>query len=91
VGWIALALLVASGLAILSLRPWLLRAPAFHVKTGLVVLALVLSALHDFVLGPRAGRASPDAAASRRSVSWIARVNVLIVLVIVLLGLGLRG
>lgn len=91
VGWIALGLLVATGLAILSRRPWLLRAPAFQMKAALVVIALGVSALHDFVLGPRVGRLPPGVTAPRRRVSWLARINVLIVLTIVLLGLSLRG
>jgi len=91
IGWVALALLVATGLVILARRPWLLRVPAFQLKVALVVLALGLSALHDFVLGPRVGRLPPGITAPRRRLTWIARVNVLIVLTIVLLGLSLRG
>lgn len=91
VGWIALGLLVVTGVVILLQRPWLLRAPAFQVKAGLVVLTLALSALHDFVLGPRAGRLPPSATAPRKRLTWIARLNVLIVLTIILLGLSLRG
>ena len=91
VGWIALGLLVATGVVILLRRPWLLRAPAFQIKAGLVVLTLALSALHDFVLGPRTGRLPPSATAPRMRLTWIARLNVLIVLTIVLLGLSLRG
>jgi uncharacterized membrane protein len=90
VGWIALGLIVATGLGNLALRPELLWAPRFHAKSGLVVLALLLGALHDFVLGPRAGR--PGAATSARvRASWVARVNVLVALAILALGLGLRG
>lgn len=91
VGWIALAFLVATGLFMLVRNPWLLRVVAFQLKIVLVILALGLSALHDFVLGPRVGRLPPEARAPRRRVSWIARINVLIVLTIVLLGLSLRG
>ena len=91
VAWIALAVLVATGLAILFRRPWLLRLPAFQLKVALVVLALGLSALHDFVLGPRVGKLPPGVTAPQRRVSWIARINVLIVLTVVLLGLSLRG
>ena len=90
-GWIALALLMATGILILLRRPWLLRAPAFQWKAALVLLTLALSALHDFVLGPRAGRLPPEVTAPRRRLTWIARLNVLIVLTIVLLGLSLRG
>jgi putative copper resistance protein D len=90
VGWVALGLIVATGLGNLVLRPELLWAPRFHVKLGLVGLALGLAALHDFVLGPRAGR--PDAAPTARvRASWVARVNVLVALAIVALGLALRG
>lgn len=90
VGWIALALLLASGLGNLWARPDLLQAPRFQWKLGLVVLALALSALHDFVLGPRAGRPGADPALRVRA-SWMARVNVLVVLAVVALGLALRG
>jgi putative copper export protein len=90
VGWIAVGVLVSSGLLNLWLRPELLSAPRFHWKLALVVAALALSAVHDFVLGPRAGR--PDADPSLRArASWIARLNVVVVLVVVALGLALRG
>jgi putative copper resistance protein D len=88
VGWIALGVLAATGLANLALHPLLLHAFRFQWKLGLVAVALVLSAVHDFVLGPRAG--VPGAHPSVRvRASWLARVNVLVVLVIVLLGLSL--
>jgi uncharacterized membrane protein len=90
VGWVALGLLLASGLANLWVRPYLLGAPRFHWKLALVALALVLSAAHDFVLGPRAGRPGADPSLRVRA-SWVARLNVLVVLVVVLLGLALRG
>jgi putative copper resistance protein D len=89
VGWIALGVLVATGLVNLWLRPYLLWAPRFQWKVGLVVLALALSVL-DFVLGPRAGRPGADPALRRRA-SWVARVNLLGVLAVVFLGLALRG
>lgn len=91
VSWGALALLVATGLVILARRPWLLRVPAFQLKVTLVILALALSVLHDFVLGPRIGNLPPALTAPRRRLSWLARVNVLVVLFIVLLGLSLLG
>ncbi len=90
VGWIALGVLVATGLVNLWLQPVLLSAPRFHWKLGLVGLALILSAFHDFVLGPRAGVPGADPSVRVRA-SWVARVNVLVVLVIVLLGLSLSG
>ncbi len=88
VGWIAIGVLVATGLVNLWLFPFLLDSPRFHWKLGLVILALVLSAFHDFVLGPRAG--APGAhPATRVRASWLARINVLVVLAIVMLGLAL--
>lgn len=90
IGWIALGLMILTGLGNLLYRPYLLNAPRFHWKLGLVGLALVLSVLHDFVLGPRAGR--PGAESSERvRASWLARINTLLALAIVLLGLSLRG
>ena len=89
VGWVALAVLVATGLVNVWLHPYLLGAPRFHAKLGLVLLALILSAVHDFVLGPRAGAPGADPAARVRA-SWVARINVLVVLAIVLLGLSRR-
>jgi uncharacterized membrane protein len=90
VGWVAVVLLVLTGLANLWIRPELLGAPRFQAKAALVVLAILLSALHDFVLGPRAGL--PGAAPrARLRASWVARLNVLVVLVIAALGLALRG
>jgi putative copper export protein len=90
IGWIALGILVATGLVNLALRPELLGVPRFWAKAGLVLLALALSAVHDFVLGPRAGR--PDRyPAARAQASWLARAEIVVVLVVVLLGLALRG
>lgn len=90
VGWIALGVLVLTGLFNLWLHPFLLASPRFHWKAGLIVLTLILSAFHDFVLGPRAGAPGADPSARVRA-SWVARLNVLVVLVIVLLGLSLLG
>jgi uncharacterized membrane protein len=90
IAWIALALLGTTGLLNLWMAPELLRSPRFHWKLGLVILALILSAFHDWVLGPRAGRPGADPAVRLRA-SWIARVNVLVALAVVWLALGLRG
>jgi uncharacterized membrane protein len=90
IGWIALALLVVTGLLNLWFQPFLLRTPRFHWKLGLVVLALILSAFHDWVLGPRAGRPGADPSIRLRA-SWVARVNVVVALAVILLGLSLRG
>ena len=90
VGWIALALLILTGGLNLWLQPFLLGSSRFHWKLGLVVLALILSGFHDCVLGPRAGLPGADASIHVRA-SWIARLNVVVALAIVLLGLSLRG
>ncbi len=88
IGWIALGVLVVTGLLNLWTHPGLLSSPRFHWKLGLVVLTLILSAFHDFVLGPRAGAPGADPSARVRT-SWVARVNVLVVLIIVALALSL--
>jgi uncharacterized membrane protein len=90
VGWIALILLVVTGLLNLWASPFLLTSPRFLWKLGLVIWSLMLSALHDFVLGPRAGAPEADDAARLRA-SWIARINTVVAIVIVLLGLSLVG
>jgi uncharacterized membrane protein len=90
IGWHALALLVVTGLLNLWLHPFLLRSPRLHWKLGLVVLAFLLSTVHDFVLGPRAVVPGADPSVRVRA-SWFARLNVLVALAIVLLGLALRG
>jgi len=88
VGWIALGVLVATGIGNLQLHPSLLASPALLWKLGLVVLAMALAVVHDFELGPRAGEPGADPSVRVRA-SWIARINVLVVLVVVLLGLSL--
>lgn len=91
VGWVSIAVLVATGVLNLELRGMLdgetLGDPAFWGrpygrtlgwKLGLVAAMTSLSALHDFVLGPRASRLSPGspaALAARKRVAWLARVN----------------
>ena len=90
VGWAALLVLLATGLANLWMRPYLFTLTRFQWKLGLVIVALGLSALHDFVLGPRAGAPGADPRI-RVGASWLARLNVLVVLVVVILGLALRG
>jgi putative copper export protein len=88
VGWIALAVLVVTGALNLWVHPVLLSSPRLHGKLGLVGLTLILSGFHDFVLGPRAGAPGADPGVRLRA-SWIARINVLVALVIVLLGVSL--
>lgn len=90
VGWAAIGVLIVTGLLNLWMHPVLLSSTRFHWKLGLVVLALILSAFHDFVLGPRAGAPGADPSARVRA-SWVARINVLVALAIVAFGLSLFG
>lgn len=100
VGWIALTVLVATGLANLHFRS-LLQAdlwssPDFWagsygrmlaVKLGCVLLMLVLSAIHDFGVGPAIVRATPGSARAerlRRATSWIGRINALLGVILVI-------
>lgn len=91
VGWVAIAVLIATGALNLELRGMLngetLGDPSFWSrpygrtlgwKLTLVAAMVILSALHDFVLGPRASRlapGSPAALSARRRVAWLARMN----------------
>jgi putative copper resistance protein D len=110
VGWICFAIIALTGTFNLSVRgvrladlfssAW--RSSAFGkivlFKLGAFSAVLLVSALHDFVLGPRATRAmmrdprSAEAQAMRRKASWIARANVLFALALVAAGVMLvRG
>ena len=99
VGWGAIAVLIVTGVINLHYRGWLrasvLGAPAFW-RTGLghalagkllgVTLMIVLSAVHDFAIGPAAGLAeagSPRALAMRRRAALLARVNALVAILVV--------
>lgn len=74
-----------------------------RIKLLLVLLVVSLSALHDFVLGPQIARRLEQASTlhkegdmevqhTRRMLSWLARANLLLMLVIVALGVMLaRG
>jgi putative copper resistance protein D len=108
-GWWAIAVLVATGVLDLRLRGWLawdgvLGSSAFWAtaaghalawKLGIVATMLVVSAVHDFVLGPRAGLAapgSPEAIALRARAAWAARLNALLGVALVLAAVRLaRG
>lgn len=101
VAWTCIALLVVTGiLNLFFLRVDLgnLLASGFGhallTKLVLVAVVIVLSALHDFVWGPRAFALGPDHPEGqryrRRSIA-IAKVNTVLVLLIVFLGVGLRG
>lgn len=69
------------------------------VKLGAFALVLLVSAIHDFYVGPRAtqaiaaaGRDSSQAQVERRRASLLGRINVLLALVLVVAGVMLvRG
>lgn len=90
-GWWAIGVLVVTGLLNLHfkgvLQPRVLADPAFWTadygttlawKLGGVAAMIVVSALHDFVLGPRASAGDEGArrsGASRKAARWLARLN----------------
>lgn len=108
VGWIAIAVLLATGVGNLAFRGLLewetLGDGAFWTgrygrtlawKLGLVGAMVGISAVHDFVEGPRASRlepGSPAALRARRRSAWLARVNALLGVALVLAAVRLaRG
>lgn len=104
VGWICFAVLLVTGIFQLWRRgvrwgdfaspEWLGSPFGLAVVLKLAVFAVVLgvSAVHDFVLGPRATVAverdprSPESERLRRRASLLGRANVLFALALVLLG-----
>ena len=110
VGWICIALLIATGLANVAYRGvrWddVLSGRfsgsefgrVLAIKLALVAVMLLLSLLHDLLLGPASAAAQHDpalrqhAAALRRRASWVGRVNVVFGVVVVALAVALvRG
>lgn len=109
VGWICLVLLVITGFVnlgrwvdhsrLLSAELW--TSPWGHIlaaKLVLVAVALALSAVHDFVVGPRATRrlreapGSVEAGRLRRTAGWMGRANLLVAVLIAALAIMLaRG
>lgn len=110
VGWICFGLLLLTGtfnLWVRGVRPRHLVSPdwwtssfgsAVVLKLGVFAAVLVVSAVHDFMIGPRATEAiqrdgrSAEAATLRRRASQLGRLNGLFALVLVALGVVLvRG
>jgi uncharacterized membrane protein len=100
-GWWAIATLVVTGTINLWFRGWLHWDGVFGsatfwrtsiglalaVKLAAVTTMVLVSAVHDFVLGPMAGRmpaGSPEALAFRRRAALLARANALLGVVIVI-------
>jgi uncharacterized membrane protein len=108
-GWVAIAILLATGVVNLHYRHLLqwngvLANPAFWrtsmgyalaAKLTAVAAMLVVSLIHDFVTGPRAGAAvpgSPEALGLRRQAAWLARANAILGLIVVVAAVRLaRG
>lgn len=99
VGWIAITILIVTGTLNLYFRGWLrpaLTNGAFwHTTAGValawklasVTIMVLTSAVHDFILGPRAGRmkpGSPEALRLRRWSALGARLNAIVGLVLVI-------
>lgn len=110
VGWICLGVLLLTGTFNLAYRGLglsaLLSGPApfgffgqiLRIKLPVVAAIFLISARHDFVIGPRAtavGSTDPASAEARRLrawASWMGRVNLLLGLAVVALGVMLvRG
>ncbi len=108
VGWVAICVLLATGVLNLHfdgvLKGEMLGSRAFWTSAygrvlGWKLLAVtgivVGSALHDFVYGPKASRAevgSAEALVLRRRAVWIARVNALFGLILLVAAIRLtRG
>lgn len=101
VGWLCLVLLLVTGIFNLVSRGWIwseLFILVLGVKLLLFMVIICASALHDFIVGPQATtlwQASPGSAEGlrlRRLASRIGRLNLLLGLIIIALGVILvRG
>lgn len=108
VGWAAITVLLVTGTAnlyyrgLLSIEVW--SNPQFWSgrlgqalgwKLGAVLTMLGISAFHDFLSGPGAARNEPGsraALAARRNASWLARINAIVGIVVVIAAVRLaRG
>jgi uncharacterized membrane protein len=100
--WIAMGVLLTTGPALLSQRGMDPANPSTwswvtSVKLGLVAFLLVLTALHDLVLGPRVSRVSEMPAASRtaweqtvvQTARWLPRLSLLVALGVILTAVAL--
>lgn len=102
-GWPLIGVLLATGVALLQLRGWLAPAldgslwpsPAGRLlgwKLAAVAGMIAVTAVHDFVLGPRSAEPGPAAELLRRRSARYARAGALLGLVALLLAVRLaRG
>lgn len=100
-GWACIGILILTGIGNVVYHGEMLQGSPYqkvlHIKLGLVIAVVGLSVLHDFVIGPRAGRALsrdglPPAGADRVMVAlapWMGRINLVLGVVILLLAAGL--
>jgi copper resistance protein D len=103
VGWAAIAVLVVTGITNLWARGvlGLLATPSFWStdfgrnltwKLAAVTTMLTISAIHDFIEGPRASRLDPrseEALAHRRRSAMLARINALVGVLLVFVAVRL--
>jgi uncharacterized membrane protein len=85
--WIALALLLATGLYLLQ-RGWDWRGWPLSLKLTLVGIAFVLKALHDFWIAPAAARRKGGFFTAALQ---IGRTNLILGIVILYLSVRMRG
>jgi putative copper resistance protein D len=108
VGWTAIAVLLVTGVVNLHFRGllnaelWGSRefwrtslGTALAWKLASVAIMVGISAVHDFITGPAASRlkaGSPEALRARRLASWLARINAVVGIVLVIAAVRLaRG
>ncbi len=106
VGWAAIGVLVMTGVLNLHFRGLLGRMDdagfwasrygyALAWKLSAVGTMIVISGIHDFVLGPAASRlvpGSPSAVRARTRAAWLARINAIVGLILVIAAVRLaRG
>ena len=95
--WVAMAILVMTGPMLLSLRGVAVASPTSWpgiviVKLTLVALLLLLTLLHDLVLGPQVSRVSAIPESQRtageqvvfKTARWLPRLSLLIALAVVM-------
>jgi len=107
-GWLAITVLLITGVGNLEARRLMnltvLSSPVFwgsrygrtlFWKLLAVAVMVTVSAVHDFWLGPRAGRLAPgsaEAARSRAWAAWLARINAVVGILLVFVAVRLaRG
>jgi putative copper export protein len=96
VAWLAMGVLLTTGPGLLAQRGVALTNPAswsfiVTIKLGLVAFLLILTLLHDLILGPRVSKASMIPAASRtaweqtvvRTARWLPRLSLLTALAVI--------